>query len=211
MAEDALKIRRSAKTRFTRKKNEFFKAIAEKKGTEILKRKFDELTDAWSTVEGKHDIYLTYLTEEEITANQKWIEELQEEYNEASTVYIKYDNERKALELKEQEELNRQHIIKLREEEFQRIVQQTIMKKKSTEAIFESLIEHVKNITESKVKVMNDHRSKFSSLSNWKEEAWKKKSGLQRDSNPWPPRRRCVAQIWRAKTQWWLCAKLKRI
>ena len=171
MAEDALKIRRSAKTRFTRKKNEFFKAIAEKKGTEILKRKFDELTDAWSTVEGKHDIYLTYLTEEEITANQKWIEELQEEYNEASTVYIKYDNERKALELKEQEELNRQHIIKLREEEFQRIVQQTIMKKKSTEAIFESLIEHVKNITESKVKVMNDHRSKFSSLSNWKEEA----------------------------------------
>ena len=129
MAEDALKIRRSAKTRFTRKKNELFKAIAEKKGTEILKRKFDELTDAWCTVEGKHDIYLMYLNEEEITANEKWIEELQEEYNEASTVYIKYDNERKALELKEQEELNRQHIITLREEEFQRIVQQTIMKK----------------------------------------------------------------------------------
>ena len=86
-----------------------------------------------------------YLTEEEITAHEKWIEELQEEYNGASAVYIKNDNERKALELKEQEELNRQHIIKLREEEFQRIVQQTIMKKKSTEAIFESLIEHVKN------------------------------------------------------------------
>ena len=39
--------------------------------------------------------------------------------------------------------------------------------------------------------VKNDHRSKFSNLSNWKEEAWKKKSGLQRDSNPWPPRCRC--------------------
>ena len=37
------------------------------------------------------------------------------------------------------------------------------------------------------VKVKCDHRSKFSNLSNWKEEAWKK-SGLQRDSNPWPPR-----------------------
>ena len=60
-------------------------------------KKIDELTDAWSTVEGKHDIYLMYLTEEEITANQKWIEELQEEYNEASTVYIKYDNKRKLL------------------------------------------------------------------------------------------------------------------
>ena len=55
------------------------------------------------------DIYrqplLMYLTEEEITANEKWIEELQEEYNDALAVYIKYCNERKALELKEQEEL----------------------------------------------------------------------------------------------------------
>ena len=45
----------------------------------------------------------------------------------------------------------------------------------------------------------NDHRSKFSNLSNWKEEAWKKKSGPQRDSNPWPPRCRCVApptELW---------------
>ena len=92
-----------------------------------------------------------YLTEEEIAGNEKWIEELQEEYNGASAVYIKNDNERKALELKEQEELNRQHIIKLREEEFQRIVKQTITKKKSTEEIFESLIEHVKSIIESDV------------------------------------------------------------
>ena len=42
------------------------------------------------------------------------------------------------------------------------------------------------------MRVKNDHRSGFSNLSNWKEEAWKK-SGLQRDSNPWPPRCRCVA------------------
>ena len=36
--------------------------------------------------------------------------------------------------------------------------------------------------------VKNDHRSKFSNLvnlSNWKEEAWKKKSGFQRASNRW--------------------------
>ena len=50
------------------------------------------------------------------------------------------------------------------------------------------------------MKVKNDHRSKFSNLNNWKEEAWKKKKkGLQRDSNPWPPRCRCVAlptELW---------------
>ena len=38
----------------------------------------------------------------------------------------------------------------------------------------------------------------FSNLSNWNKEAWKK-SGLQRDSNPWPPRYRCDAlptELW---------------
>ena len=48
------------------------------------------------------------------------------------------------------------------------------------------------------MKVKSDHRSKFSNLSNWKEEAWKI-SGLQRDSNPWPPRHRCdarPAELW---------------
>ena len=47
-------------------------------------------------------------------------------------------------------------------------------------------------------KVKIDHHSKFSNLSNWKEEAWKK-SGLQRDSNPWPPRYWCDAlptELW---------------
>ena len=42
------------------------------------------------------------------------------------------------------------------------------------------------------MKVKSDHRSRFSNLSNWKEEAWKV-SGLQQDSNPWPPRHRCDA------------------
>ena len=46
------------------------------------------------------------------------------------------------------------------------------------------------------MKVMNDHRSKFSNLSNWKEEAWKFHSSR---ANPWPPRYRCVAlstELW---------------
>ena len=43
------------------------------------------------------DIYrqplLMYLTEEEIPGNEKWIEEFQEEYNDASAVYIKSDGQ----------------------------------------------------------------------------------------------------------------------
>ena len=48
------------------------------------------------------------------------------------------------------------------------------------------------------MKVKCNHRSKFSNLSNWKEEAWKQ-SGFERDSNPWPPRYRCDAlptELW---------------
>ena len=71
-----------------------------------------------------------------------------------------------------------------------------------------------------KVKVKCDHRSKFSNLSNWKEEAWKK-SGLQRDSNPWPPRYRCDAlptELWShtlgARSIYWVhifpCSEMMR-
>ena len=50
------------------------------------------------------------------------------------------------------EELNQEHIplIEL-EGEFQRIVRQTIIQKKSAEAIFEALVEHVKNVIETGV------------------------------------------------------------
>ena len=43
------------------------------------------------------------------------------------------------------------------------------------------------------MKMKSDHRSKFSNLSNRKEEAWKI-SGLQRDLNLWAPRYRC--NVW---------------
>lgn len=76
MVEEVLKIRRSAKIRFTRKKNEFNKAIVEEKSIEILRIKFKEFIEAWFIVEGKYDIYLMYFFEEEITISEKWINEL---------------------------------------------------------------------------------------------------------------------------------------
>ena len=46
------------------------------------------------------------------------------------------------------------------------------------------------------MKVKNDHRSKFSNLSYWKEEAWKK-SGLQRISRE--PRERIDWRVWKTE------------
>ena len=45
MAEEAKKIRTSAKTRFTRKRNEFLKSIKENKAIDTVRRTFTELNE----------------------------------------------------------------------------------------------------------------------------------------------------------------------
>jgi hypothetical protein len=60
--EEAKRIRTSAKSRFTRKRNEFLKSVEENKGMEAIKRTFADLHEAWNIVEGKHDIYMIHLT-----------------------------------------------------------------------------------------------------------------------------------------------------
>lgn len=57
---DALKIRRTAKAKFTRKKSNFYRAIAKKENIENAVGKFKELTTAWRDVEDKHDLYVSY-------------------------------------------------------------------------------------------------------------------------------------------------------
>ena len=58
--EEAKRIRTTAKARFTRKRNEFFKSVEENKGMETVKRTFGDLHEAWNIVEGKHDIYMIH-------------------------------------------------------------------------------------------------------------------------------------------------------
>ena len=84
--EEAKRIRTSAKARFTRKRNKFFKSVKENKGMEAVRRTFADLHEAWNIVEGKHDIYMIYLAEDEIEQNGTWINELQELYEEAVSI-----------------------------------------------------------------------------------------------------------------------------
>ena len=60
---------------------------------EAIKRTFAELHEAWNVVEGKHDIYMIHLTEEEIEQNQTWINDLQELYNQAANIHSQYVKE----------------------------------------------------------------------------------------------------------------------
>ena len=88
MTENALNIRRTSKTKFTRKKNDFYSVIAKNESIENIKSKFKELTDAWQTVEGKHDLYTILLDDDDAYDKEEaWINELQEIYTEASSIY----------------------------------------------------------------------------------------------------------------------------
>ena len=62
MAEEALKAR--SKCTFTRKKNKFYGGLAREEDFDTIKGIFDELTYAWSTVEGKHEFYTMLLEDE---------------------------------------------------------------------------------------------------------------------------------------------------
>ena len=124
MAEEAKKIRTSAKTRFTRERNEFVKSIQENKGIDTVKRTFAELNEAWNTVEGKPDIYTIHFTEEEVEQSESWITELQELYNEAADIHAQHMNEQIQIEKKQREEINRHEAIRMEQERFQGLMEQ---------------------------------------------------------------------------------------
>ena len=122
MAEEAKKMRTSAKTHFTRKQNEFLKSTNENKGIDTVKRTFAELNEAWNTVQGKHDIYTTHFTEEEVEQSESWITELHELYDEAADIQAQYVNKQIQIEKKQREEINQQEAISMEQERFQTLM-----------------------------------------------------------------------------------------
>jgi len=90
MAEDAKSIRRTAKARFTRKRNELFKSMDADQGWEMVEGNYVKLSEAWDIVESKHDLYTTYLTDEELEVAERWITELQDLFAEATALKIQY-------------------------------------------------------------------------------------------------------------------------
>ena len=57
MAEDAQSILRTAKARFTRKRNEFLKSMDADQGREMVEGNYMKLSEAWDIVENKHDVF----------------------------------------------------------------------------------------------------------------------------------------------------------
>lgn len=148
MAEEAKKMRTSAKTHFTRKQNEFLKSTNENKGIDTVKRTFAELNEAWNTVQGKHDIYTTHLTEEEVEQSASWITELHELYDEAADIQAQYVNKQIQIEKKQREGINQQEAISMEQERFQTLMEQITRKRNQWKQSLK-LTKHAQSLMES--------------------------------------------------------------
>ncbi|KAJ7361986.1 hypothetical protein OS493_013072 [Desmophyllum pertusum] len=111
MAEDAKNQRRAAKSRFTRKLTELMKSIDDDKGVEIVKRNYDELTEAWRNA-AKH--------------------------SEAMEQYIRYAAAKvtKEMTVKQEVELAKKDFDKT-----QRMINQAFIKRSTAEAVFKTLVD----------------------------------------------------------------------
>ena len=127
MAEEAMNIRRAARSRFTRKRNERLKSISDKRGIEVVEINCSQLTEAWAILEGKHDIYVMYLTDEETEAADVWITKLQDLFAEATESKLKYVNDVTATESRARAEANSEESIRNECAQRQRTMEQALL------------------------------------------------------------------------------------
>ena len=57
--------------------NKLRKSVNDNNGVEIIKRNYNELTEAWRNIESKHDTYMIFLEDSKVETNEEWILELQ--------------------------------------------------------------------------------------------------------------------------------------
>ena len=148
-AEEAKLIRRSAKGRFTRKKNELLKSIADKRNREIIESNYSQLVEAWGLLESKHDLYAMYFTDEEVETADNWITEVQESFTEATTMKMSYINDIVVLESRARAEAEHEEARNKEREQIQRIIDQTAIRRRTAQVVFETSCQSVINILES--------------------------------------------------------------
>ncbi|KAJ7384837.1 hypothetical protein OS493_019514 [Desmophyllum pertusum] len=104
MAEEARNIRRTAKGRFTRKRNELIKSIENESGIEIIESNYASLVEAWSIVE--------------------------------------------TIEAKERTEAEHTELQKREREQIQRMIDQSLIKRDTAQAVFETLYKSATHMLE---------------------------------------------------------------
>ena len=148
-AEEAKLIRRTAKGRFTRKRNELLKSIADKSNREIVENNYAHLVEAWGLLESKHDLYAMYLTDEEVEAADSWITETQEFFTEATTMKISYINDIVMTEYRACAEAEHEEVRNKKRKQIQRIIDQAAIRRGTAQVVFETSCQSIINVLKS--------------------------------------------------------------
>ena len=131
------------------KLNELRTSVDDDKGVEIVKRNYDELTEAWRNVESKHDTYTMFLEDGEVEANEEWMSELQRSVSEAIEPYVHYSSTKAAREMAAKQEIDRQELAKIDFGETSRLIDQAFVKRNTTEAVFRTLVDEAVHLLDS--------------------------------------------------------------
>ena len=150
MADDAKNYRRIAKGRFTRKLNALQKLIDDDKGEDVIQRGFADLNDAWKDVELKHDTYVLFLTDDEISTSDEWITELQDSFNDALEKHARYLDAKKQAARKDKEETKQKESENRNHQEIQRMIDLALVKRTLTEAMFKEELSDANRLLESR-------------------------------------------------------------
>ena len=136
MAEEAKTIRRTAKTRFTRKRNELLKSISSK--SELVESNYAQLVDAWNILESKHDLYTMYLRDDELEDADKWITESQDLFSEATTAKINFIKDLLIVEQNARAEAERTEVLNKETERTKQLFDQAMIRRDTARAVFET-------------------------------------------------------------------------
>ena len=88
--EEAKGKRKTAKGRFTRKRNFLIKSIENDQEIEPVETNYAKLAEVYDELERKHGTYIDLLPDEQSEEAEVWMTEVQEKFNDATNRKVKY-------------------------------------------------------------------------------------------------------------------------
>lgn len=139
MAEEAKNVRRVAKSRFTRKRNELLKSISSASNHELVENNYAQFLEAWNVLETKHDLYAMLLSDDaELEAAEIWINKVQEEFTEATKAKINFINHIADVQMRARAETEQRDKANKEREQMERFFDQAMIRRETARAIFET-------------------------------------------------------------------------
>ena len=151
MAEDARSIRRTAKARFTRKRNELLKSMNADQGREMVEGNYVKLSEAWDIVESKHDLYTMHLTDEELEVAESWITELQDLFAEATALKIQYIQNSVRSEIIARENTLRHESEMKESAERERKAEKALIRRMKAQTVFDTICSNTKHFLDNNI------------------------------------------------------------